>query len=226
MSEKIQEHDFVELDYTGKIAEGAVFDTTVEKTARGAGLFSEKMKYGPVVICVGEKQILPGIDEELIGKETGKEYVFKLSPEKAFGKRDVKKIKIVPISTFKENQIEPYPGLQIDVDGVMGTVIRATGGRIIVNFNHPLAGKEVTYVINVVRKVTDNKEKIVSFLNTTFKIPLEKIKVEINGEKAAAEIPVQFPPQILEMLGKRMEELTQLKEVKFSVTAVEKKEKK
>ena len=174
MAETIKKNDFIELNYTGKLTDGKVFDTTEEKVAKDNGIYQEKMNFSPAVICVGEKQILPGLDEELIGKEINKEYEIKLTAEKAFGKRDVKKVKIVPISTFKEHNVEPQPGLQIDVDGKMGTVMRKAGGRVIVNFNHPLSGKEVIYSIKVNKIITDNKEKIVSFLNTTLRIKEDK----------------------------------------------------
>lgn len=216
MAEKVKHHDFIELDYTGKLADGSVFDTTMEKVAKDAGLPTEKVKFGPTVICVGEKQVLPGLDAELVDKEVGKEYTITLPAEKAFGKRDVKKMKIVPISTFKEHDVQPQPGLQIDVDGEMGTVTRVAGGRVIVNFNHPLAGREVTYEIKINRKITDQKEQLISFLNSTLRIPEDKIKVEIKEEKAEIQLPMDLPVQVTEEIGKKLAELTKLKEVKFS----------
>src|SRR3989339_1382317 len=129
MTEKIQLHDFVELDYTGKLADGMIFDTTLAEVAKKNGFYSEKAKYGSAIICVGEQQILSGLDQKLLDQEVGKELHFKLAPEEAFGKRDIKKVKIVPMSTFREHKLEPQPGLQIDVDGEMGTITRVSGGR-------------------------------------------------------------------------------------------------
>ena len=42
---------------------------------------------------------------------------------------DIKKVKIVPTSTFKEHNLQPHPGLQINVDGEMGTITSISGGR-------------------------------------------------------------------------------------------------
>lgn len=215
MGETIKEKDFVEVDYTGKLADGVVFDTTVEEIAKKNDLFSKEMKYGPATICVGEKQILPGLDEELVGKELGKEYAINLLPEKAFGKRDIKKLKIVPLSTFKEHQVQPQPGLQIDIDGEMGTINRVSGGRVIVNFNHPLAGKEVIYTFKINRKIEDTKEKIIAFLNTTLRAKKEALKIEIKENKAEIELPLALPAEFRNALAEKLAELTNLKEIQF-----------
>src|SRR3989344_3936846 len=216
MTNKINHHDFIELNYTGKLVDGTVFDTTEEKVARDSGIYDQKMKLGPATICVGEQQILPGLDQQLIGKEIGQEYTFKLNAEQAFGKRDIKRMRIMPASAFKEHNMKPYPGLQIDVDGEMGLITRVSGGRIIVNFNHPLAGKDVIYNVNILRKITEQNQQLTAFLNSTLKIPADKIQVEISEEKAAVTIPAQLPEQFTEMIGKKLAELVKLKEVKFS----------
>ena len=53
MAEKVKEHDFVKVNYTGKLADGTVFDTTEEKIAKENKLFSPKMNYSPATVCVG-----------------------------------------------------------------------------------------------------------------------------------------------------------------------------
>lgn len=215
MAETIKLHDFVELDYSGKLTDGTVFDTTREDVARRNKLYTEKRKYAPAIVCVGEKQILSGLDEQLVDKEVGREYTIPLSAEQAFGKRDVKKLKIVPLNNFQEHKVQPYPGLQIDVDGELGTITRVAGGRVIVNFNHPLSGKEVVYDVKINRKITDSKEQIAAFLNYAFNIPLEQIKVELKEETAEVTLPMNFPAQLAEVIGKNLAQLTQLKEIHF-----------
>ena len=211
MAETIQLHDFIELDYTGKLTDGMIFDTTLAEVAKKNGFYSEKAKYGSVIICVGEQQILPGLDNKLLSQEVGKELHFELTPEEAFGKRDIKKVKIVPMSTFIEHKMNPQPGLQIEVDGEMGTINRVASGRVIVNFNHPLAGKEVAYEVKVKRRLTDNKEKIVAFLNNVLRIPKDKIQVQVEGENVKIELPWNMPEQLIEVFNKKLEELLKLK---------------
>jgi len=215
MVETVKEKDFVEVDYTGKLADGTVFDTTLESVAKENNIYSKDVKLSPAVICVGEKQLLPGLDAELVDKEVGKEFTVTLPPEQAFGKRDVKKVKIVSANTFKEHKVNPQPGLQIEVDGEIGTVQRVSGGRIIVNFNHPLSGREVIYIVKINRKVVDNKEKIVSFLNTSLKIKEEAIKVEIKEKKAEIGLPAALPQQFTDALSEKLVKLTDLDIVEF-----------
>ncbi len=215
MADTIKEHDFIEIDYTGKLVDGTIFDTTEEKVAKDNNLPTDKGKFGAATICVGEQQILPGLDKELIGKEIGKEYTINLSAENAFGKRDIKKMKIMPVNSFKEHNMQPQPGLQIEADGEMGVITRVSGGRVIVNFNHPLAGKDVLYTVKINKTITDPKEKIVSFLSTSMRLPEDKIDVAVKDEVAEIKMPVQLPEQFTEAVSKKLKELVKLKEIKF-----------
>ena len=128
------------------------------------------------------------MDSALLNKELGKEYVVTLPPEKAFGKRDIKRIKIIPMNTFREHEIQPQPGLQVDIDGERGMITGISGGRIMVNFNHPLAGKEVTYAFTIHIKITDQREKVASFLSSLLRMPADKLKIEIK-ENAVRSYP-------------------------------------
>ncbi len=225
MAETIQVHDFVEVDYTGKLPDGSVFDTTSADVARKSAIVSEKTSYGSLVICVGERQILPGIDAQLVGKEVGREYMMNLSAEQAFGKRDIKKMKIVPINNFREHNLLPQPGLQVDVDGEIGFVTSVSGGRVIVNFNHPLAGKDVVYSVLVKRKVTDVKEKIEYYISSTFRLKKEVVHVvvDMGAGKAQVEVPFMLPAQFFEAMSKKLQDIVGLKEVVIQGTQVQQK---
>jgi FKBP-type peptidyl-prolyl cis-trans isomerase 2 len=222
MTEKVKEHDFVEVDYTGKLPNGAIFDTTQESVAKENHFHGENMNFNPAIVCVGEKQLLPGLDAALVGKEVGKEFSVTLQPEDAFGKRNIKNIKIIPMSTFKEHKMQPQPGLQIDVDGKLGTVSRVAGGRVIVNFNHELAGKEVIYDAKINRMITDKAEQVKAFVHATFRMPLDAINVTVTDEKALVEIPMALPVPITEILVKKVEELVGLKSVEFKTVQAKK----
>jgi len=202
---KIKKKDFVEVEYTGKTKEdNIIFDTTDEKTAKDNNIHSQGMEYGPVAVCVGEGQILEGLEDEMEGKETGKEYTFELSPEKAFGKKDVKLIKMIPVSAFKKQNIEPQPGLQVNVDGVLGLIRRVGGGRCLVDFNHPLSGKDVVYTLKINKIVTDDKEKIKSYLNLALHL---KAEVEVKDGAAEVKIKKEIPKEIQENISKKLAEL-------------------
>ncbi len=210
----IEFHDFIELDYTGSMADGTVFDTTSKEIAEKHHLAQENQSFSPVKICVGEKQLLPGLEEQLVGKETGKEYIVRLPPEKAFGKRDVRMLRVIPLATFMEHKTEPHPGMQVNVDGKLGIVSSISGGRVIVNFNHPLAGKDVSYTFTILRIITDLEEKIVSYLQRTLQFPEKSVTVSLSEGKAAVELPMALPVDVVEVLAGKLRELVNV-EVHF-----------
>src|SRR3989338_8263326 len=104
--ETVGKGDFVEIEYTWKIKEGnIIFDTTDEKIAKENNLHNHD--FSPAIICIGEEQILKGIDKNLEGKGIGKEYEFDIKPEEAFGKKNAKLIQLIPTAKFKQQRIEP-----------------------------------------------------------------------------------------------------------------------
>ena len=212
----IKNKDFVSLNYTGKLKEGIMFDTTIESVARENNIYDPKMKLKPARICVGEEQILPGIEKSLIGKKVGDKYTIELKPEEAFGKKDIKKIKTVSLNTFDNFEEPPRPGLQVEDNlGRLGTIMRVAGGRVTINYNHPLAGKEVVYDVEILEKIDDEIEKVKIYVNNIMKISEEKFNVEITENKAKIELPFVLPEQFISELAERIKDSCQLKEVKI-----------
>ncbi len=207
MTDTICEHDFVVLDYTGHLPNGHVFDTTQETVARAFSLPARQGGYAPARICVGERQLLPGLDSHLIGMKIGVKHTITLSPEEAFGKRDVKNVKIVPFNYFKEYKVQPYPGLQINVDGEVGTVKSVSGGRVIVNFNHPLAGQEVVYDVTVHSKITDPVAQLHAFFEASMKLPAGQVVVKEESDRIHVALDVAFPVAFTDVLSKKLTDL-------------------
>lgn len=209
----IKENDFIEIEYTGKTKEGIIFDTTDEKIAKENNIL-QKTSYGPVVICLGQGQIIAGLDKNLVDKEVGKEYKIELQPEEAFGKKSAKLVHLISTAKFKESSVVPQPGLQVNIDGAIGIVKTVSGGRTLVDFNHPLSGRVVEYNVKILRKVEDNKEKLSSYL----KLAGLDAKVELNEGKANVQLKNELPKEIqLEMLKKLKEILPSIKELEFRV---------
>ncbi len=210
---KILLNDFIEVEYTGKFTDGTVFDTTNQEVAQKNDIFSPEMKYKPIIICVGEKQLISGLDNNLIDKEVGKSYTIELKPEDAFGKKDIKKIRLVPLAEFQKRRIDPRPGMQIDMDGEIGIIKNASGGRIIVNFNHPFSGKEVVYEIKINKKITDKKEKLTSYLEIS--LNSDNFKTDIKDNKAEITLPIELPKIVQEEFSKKLKEIIGLKNIVF-----------
>jgi FKBP-type peptidyl-prolyl cis-trans isomerase SlyD len=206
MADKVKEGDFIEVEYTGRFKDGTVFDTTDEELAKEKKIYSPRMKYGSNIICVGQGQLVEGLDEALVDKEIGKGYVVELTPEKAFGKKDFKKIMLVSHSEFKKQNLNPQPGLQVEIDGQVGTVIRSSGGRVMVNFNHPFAGKEVNYEIKINKKIEDKATKVKSYLELTLNMP--KVEVEMKEDKAVVTLPMKMGEDIEKLFAGKIKAVT------------------
>ena len=83
---KIKKGDFIEMDYTGKLPDGRVFDTNIKEVGEKEGI--NKPNYDPLIVCVGESQVIKGLDRQLEGSETEKDYTFEIKAEEAYGKKD------------------------------------------------------------------------------------------------------------------------------------------
>ena len=202
----VKEKDFIELEYTGKVMDNnLIFDTTEEKIAKDNNLFEEKAEYKPIVICVGQGQIIKGLDKALPGKETGKSYTINISPDEAYGRKNAKLIELISTSKFQKQNIQPIPGLQINIDGMVGIIKTVSGGRTLVDFNHPLASKELVYDIKINKIITDDAEKISSILKID--IGIEDAEVTVKEKKATIKISQEIPKEIQEELKKKIKGL-------------------
>ncbi len=211
MPEKINKNDFVEIDYIARIKDTSqIFDLTNEETAKKENIYNPEIKYKPIIICIGQGDIIKGLENELIGKETNKDYKIELKAENAFGIKDPKMMKLVPSNIFRKQKINPMPGLQVEVNGIFGVIKTVSSGRCIVDFNHPLSGKDISYELKVLRIINDNNEKLKSILELFFKNPEFEIKESI------AEIKISLPEPMQKVLIEKIKiSIPAIKEVKF-----------
>src|SRR3989344_6668834 len=206
----LQKKDFIEIDFTGRVKDGEVFDSTIkedlEKLHSG---HDHPIEAKPFVFCLGEGMFLKSIDDFLISKETDKSYEIELEPEKAFGKRNPSFVQMIPLKIFKEKNINPITGAMFNFDGKIGKVLAVSGGRVMVDFNHFLSGKTLTYKINVLRKIDNLDEKVESlndfFFRKNFKHEIQGEKLILEVEKPLVKIVELFKDKFKEMLGLDLE---------------------
>ena len=89
-------------------------------------------------------------------------------------------IKTMPIKVFLEKNMHPVPGMTIQLDQYVAKILSVSGGRVIIDFNNPLAGKEITYNFEIKNRINDEKEKINSLQEFFFR---DKFDFEINDKK-------------------------------------------
>ena len=180
-----QKNDFIEIEFTGRIKDGEIFDSNIPEELKK---LNSNQKAKPFIFSLGQDMFLKGAEEFLIGKDIGK-YEIDLKPEKAFGMRDKSLIQMIPLKVFIEHKINPVLGAVLTFDNRLGKVLTVSGGRIMVDFNNPLAGKEVVYSINILRKVEDINEKINSLNEFLFR---RDFKFVINDKKLILEVDKGF----------------------------------
>lgn len=213
--------EFVEIEFIGKTTDNDIFDTNIKEEAKKIG---RKLQENKTIICIGEGMLLKSIDEFLIGKDLGK-YTLSLTPEKAFGLRKKELVKIMPSSVFKNSQYRPQAGMLFTFDNMIGKVNAVSGGRVVVDFNNPLAGKNVVYELDIKSKVTNQDEKVKSLMNYFFKreFPFEvkEEKIIIQAEKPYIEFIKIFEEPFKKLLNLGLE----VSEAKSTGKAEDNKEK-
>lgn len=187
----VEKNTIVKISFTGKEkVTGRVFDTTDTEIAKKSNIFDEKMVYGPTVVVVGTGQVLKGIDEALLQMKENEEKKIEIPAEKAFGPRDENLVGLIPMKEFKNRNINPYPGLVVNLNDRYAKVQSVSGGRVRVDANHELAGKVVIYDIKIEAILRNNEEQIKALYEKYLPFVNEEDRVvEIN--KDTVEIPIK-----------------------------------
>jgi len=210
--------EFVEIEYTGRTkSDNHLFDTTDEKLAKSEHHHNPNVKYGPVTACIGQKHVIKGMDDLLEGKEIGKEYTLDINVEDAFGKKDSKLMRIISTSLFKKQKMNPVPGLQINAEGMMGIIRSVTGGRVLVDFNHPLAGKDLTYTLKIVKKVTDTKLQLEALLKYSLAMNKKMYDYDLKEDNLNLKVKFKIPKELQNRISEKIKEtIPKIKKIEFS----------
>jgi FKBP-type peptidyl-prolyl cis-trans isomerase SlyD len=174
----MEKGEMVKVDYIGK-ENGEIFDLTVEEKAEEEGLDTESMTFEPINVLLGENFVIEGLEEALMEMEVGEEKEVEISAEKAYGNRDSDNMETFPEKAFEEQGVQVRPGEQLMIGGQRGRVVSKGSGRVRIDFNHPLAGKDLEYWVKIVKKVEDDEEIAEGILNNR----LGHGELEFDGEK-------------------------------------------
>jgi peptidylprolyl isomerase len=128
----------VEVHYTGKLTNDEVFDSSEGKE--------------PLKFEVGSGQIIPGFENAILGKNVGDKVTVSIDPTQAYG--DVREDLLVKVPFDKmPGEVEVGQTLQADSgqgQPVMVVVEQVNEDHVVINGNHPLAGKELVFDIEIV----------------------------------------------------------------------------
>ena len=190
----VNKGDFIKVEMTGTTVEtGEVFETTDEELAREEGIYDESRTYGPRLVVVGEGFVLRGLDERLPGTPFNEEVEIEIPPEEAFGERNLADVQMIAYRILRSKGVNPYVGAEIEIDG-RPAIIRSVGaGRVQVDYNHPLAGRQILYKLDVVEHLTDEKDRMKALIGRRF---LGIDTDEFNIRKTKKKIRIGIPDQI------------------------------
>lgn len=198
----INENDWVKIDYVARLKENSkVFDTTMEDVARSERIFDEKRAYSPMLCRVGdEKFLIPGLARRLVGLELNSPQTFEIDAKDAYGERDSKKIEMVPTKRLRKANLDPRVGNRVQLAGKSGTILWVGGGRSRIDYNHPLAGKDLTFDVTVVEHLEDDEQIRKEIITRRFPgINLDEITIEVS--KDPDTISISLPNYLIFMEG-------------------------
>lgn len=193
----LKERDFVLIEYTVRVKDtGEVIETTSEEVAKNSGIYREGDVYGPKLMIIGEGRYVRGFEEAVASSEVGEEKTVEVEPSKAYGDRDPNKVKILSLRELAKLNIVPEPGKAIEIGGAVGIVKSISGGRVVVDFNHPLSGKTLVFTYKVVKKLEDPVEKIkYLMLRRSRRLSAEKLVIRISQDMIKVEI--ETPEEVI-----------------------------
>ena len=142
---KIDNNTVARVHYTGTLPDtGEIFDSSVDRE--------------PLAFLVGHKQMIPGFERELMGLAAGEKVEFTLSAEDAYGNHNPDAVQQVPKDMF--GGITPEIGMTLMSDLGPFRVTEINGDLITADFNHALAGKSLTFNVEVVEVREATAEEI------------------------------------------------------------------
>ncbi|MHA1601814.1 MAG: hypothetical protein ACTSUI_02290, partial [Promethearchaeota archaeon] len=168
-------------------------------------------QYTNELAIIGKKGFVEDKIDEVLksGIKFFEEKTIELEPEDAFGNREGNKIEKVSEKQYKKDMKgeRPYPGAPYnDKKGRHGTILRAAQGRCLVDFNHPLAGRKVSYRIKVTDKIDGFENRAKALLarrlgNQMAMADLFIIKHEKDTKTLEVEIPQMLVFQLAQQQG-------------------------
>lgn len=145
----VESGDVVKVDYVGTTDDGEVFDTSIESVAQEAWLFNELRNYAPLEFTVGQGQMIPGFEKGVVGMKLNEKKTITIPPEEAYGEVNQELVQTLPASNFDEAGIEPEVWETYNFGIAQGTILEKDEETVTVDFNHPLAGKTLTFDVTL-----------------------------------------------------------------------------
>ena len=137
----IKGKDFVKIHYTGSLADGSVFDSSLQRE--------------PLAFIMDVGMLIPGLEADVKEANVGDKRKAVIEAENAYGPVNEEAVQDVPKTQFPED-LKLEEGMQLQAQGPQGPipvmVKEIKDESVIVDFNHPLAGKDLTFEYELLEK--------------------------------------------------------------------------
>ncbi|SRR5579883_1426268 len=132
--------DTVKVHYTGKLDDGTVFDSSVDRE--------------PLEFTIGSGNIIPGFEQAVVGMSLGESKTEIIPTDQAYGPHLDEMVVVVDRQQMPE-EIDPQVGQQLQIQQQNGQVLPVvitdvSGASVTLDANHPLAGEDLTFDIRLV----------------------------------------------------------------------------
>jgi peptidylprolyl isomerase len=216
----VENGSFVLVDYVITAKEtGELVDTTIEEKAREKGISATGALFEPRLAVIGKGMLLRALEEELVGMKEGDHKSVVIPPERAFGPRDPSKVKVIPIRRLKDVDQPITVGTRLVIDGKEGVVRSIESGRVLVDFNHHLAGKTLECEVWVRKVITDDSEKVLQLLHSHLpEANSSNTEVKVEGDV----VTVKLPKEVFNVPGLQVVKRSLVREVADSIKGISK----
>jgi FKBP-type peptidyl-prolyl cis-trans isomerase 2 len=132
--------DTVKVHYSGRLTDGTTFDSSEGRD--------------PLEFKVGNGDVIRGFDEGVTGMSVGEKKTVHIAADEAYGQKDENRIVEFPRANFPPD-MEPEVGMQLNMTSGSGqvipvTIIEVNKEAVILDANHPLAGQDLIFDIELV----------------------------------------------------------------------------
>ncbi len=130
--------DTVLVHYTGMLDDGTVFDSSIDRD--------------PIKFTIGDQTVIRGVEDAVVGLRVGEKKKVVIGPEDAYGPHLKDKVAVVDRSQLPDD-LEPRTGTILKGRSPKGTIMltitEVTEDQVTLDANHPLAGKQLTFELEI-----------------------------------------------------------------------------
>jgi FKBP-type peptidyl-prolyl cis-trans isomerase 2 len=181
--------DFIELSFEMRAGQDKkLISTSKEDVAKKENIYDDKKKYRDAVIVIGTDGLFKEINDSFKKAEIGKEYEVMVPAKDAYGARDNKNIKVVPMREFQRNKINPEIGKEVNINNKVGRIISVTPGRVLIDYNHELAGKDLYYTYQINKVIEDVNGKVKAIIDMDYS-DSDNFVVDVENGSISIQIP-------------------------------------